>query len=134
MENFNSDKMLNALVENSVQEENAYAKKVDEYINALDLKRLAEIKKKSLEEIQEKELAFIGFYKTDHAVGNIYGYQNLNGEALYFTKTNKGFAQRGYELKEDVEIVTAEKLLECSLINWRLRLNRKRVDWKEFAE
>jgi len=132
MDKFDADKIIKSMVEYAKKDEKEYKKRAENYINNLDLKRLAEIKKKPLKEIQEEDLKFMGFYKASRNEDNLYAYENLDGGKIYFERTDNGFEKRGFRLKKLSNISTVEELIEHSLIDWRLKLNREPIDWEKW--
>ena len=72
------------------------------------------------------------FYKASRSEDNLYAYENLDGGKIYFNRTDNGFEKRGFRLKKLSNISTTEELIEHSLIDWRLKLNREPIDWEKW--
>lgn len=103
---------------------NEYPEMATEFMKNLDFKKFGELKKKSLVELTEADLEFIGLEKAyDDRLPELYNYRDLNGIKIYLNKLKNFFELRGFELKKTGEIHSTTELLEETLLKWKLKID-----------
>lgn len=100
-----------------------YQKKAEEFINNLDFARLESIKAKSITEISEEDLVYIGFERILHEDYDVlYNYRNFDNIKIYLHRLPDKFELLGYRLKKEKDINTVQELLDNTLLKWKLKL------------
>jgi hypothetical protein len=103
--------------------EQSYDEKRTHLIDTLDFNKLAEIKKKTLIELTEEDLVFIGFQKITHEdLDNLYCFEDLGHLKVYVNRVPNGFELRGYMLRKTKDITTTSELLDETLTKWKLKI------------
>jgi predicted GNAT family acetyltransferase len=111
-----------------------YNMRAEKYINSLDFSRLSEIKEKNINDVTQSDLIFLGFEKCNHEeFEELYAFRDFDSIKIYFNRVADGFEKRGFGLKKEQHITTVKELLENSLTDWKLRMNREfdnvKINW-----
>lgn len=110
--------------------ETQHKKMSEELINTLDFRKLEQIRQKPLSELNEEDLGFLELKKIqDDELDNLYSYRDFYGVKIYFNRQSDSFEKRGYALRKESDITSSEQLIEATLINWRLKMNRINRDY-----
>ena len=103
--------------------EHSYEEKAKHLIDTLDFNKLAEIKKKTLKDLTDEDLEFMGFCKITHEeIENLYNFEDLDHVKVYVNKIGDKFELRGYMLRKEKDILTTAELLNETLTKWKLKM------------
>jgi len=92
-------------------------------IEEIDLKKLSEIAKKSIDTLAADDLAMIGCkMQSNEEFPALYSIENLDHLKLHLTKDDGQYNLRGYMLRLIKPIATTPNLIEEILIKWKLKM------------
>jgi hypothetical protein len=90
----------------------------------IDLNKLSEVTKKTIDTLTEDDLASIGCERQHHEeFKELYAIENLDHVKIYLTREDGQYDLRGYRLRLIKPINSTHELIEEVLIKWKLKMN-----------
>lgn len=97
-----------------------------ENVYDINVEYFKKIQEKSLSEIYDDDLVFLGFERVLHKdFMFLYGYQDFDNIKKYvtFNLEKDKYEMRGHNLSKEKDINSTQQLIDNFLINWKLKIN-----------
>jgi hypothetical protein len=119
----NDDDFKKAFAVGLAKMEREYPEQAEQLLRELDFEKLAEIRKKKLQDLTEADLETLGLCPMAHEeVGGLYFCSDLNNIKIYLNRVNDKFELRGYRLRKEKDILTTAELFDETITKWRLKM------------